>query len=46
MLILNNKWGGYCPTSRKEASTGLIVLSPQTLSKGGQRWFKGVIPRG
>ena len=46
MIILMNKWGGYFPTSRKEASTGLIVLSPQTPSKGGQRQNKGGDSRG
>ncbi len=44
-ILYNKKWGGVLLRSRKEASTGL-VLSPIRLPKGGQRQFKGVIPRG
>ena len=37
--------GGGIPQPRKEASTGLSLVS-ETPSKGGQRWYKGGDSRG
>ena len=45
-ILYNKKWGGVFLLRRREASTGLIVLSPQTSERGGLRQYKGGDSRG
>ena len=46
MIILNYKWGGDSLLTERRQGTGLVVLSPLTPSKGGQRQYKGGDSRG